>query len=248
MKAKTHQSSSTCDQLISAARDLSAAVARLRFGQPVSHVYNPLEYAWAPHEQYLRRYGDSHKRVVFLGMNPGPFGMAQNGVPFGDGAMVRDWLGIKAPIGKPRHEHPRRPIEGFALTRSEVSGQRLWGAVAKHFGTPERFFKKHFVGNYCPLCFLEQSGRNRTPDKLAATERAALYAACDDHLRRVAATLQPEWVIGIGRFAEQRATAALAGVDVKIASVLHPSPASPAANQGWAETVQRQLGALGLCR
>ena len=36
------------------------------------------------------------KRVVFLGMNPGPFGMAQVGVPFGEVAAVRDWLRIDA--------------------------------------------------------------------------------------------------------------------------------------------------------
>lgn len=243
----THQPSRPADQLVAAAQALSVAVGKLRFGSPVSHVYNPLEYAWAPHEQYLRRYGGSRKRVLFVGMNPGPFGMAQNGVPFGDGAMVRGWLGIDAPIGKPRVEHPRRPIEGLALKRGEVSGQRLWGAVAEHFETPARFFEKHFVGNYCPLCFLEASGRNCTPDKLASDEREALYAVCDEHLRRVVGALQPAWVIGIGRFAESRARVALADVDVAIGSVLHPSPASPVANQGWSTAVRRQLTELGLC-
>ncbi|MBN2357913.1 MAG: single-stranded DNA-binding protein [Deltaproteobacteria bacterium] len=243
----TTRKQSIADQLVAAARDLSLTMTELRFGPPVSFVYNPLDYAWAPHEQYLRRYGNSRKRVVFLGMNPGPFGMAQNGVPFGDGGMARGWLAIDAPIGRPGREHPKRPIAGFDLARGEVSGQRLWGAVADHFGAPARFFEKHFVANYCPLCFLEQSGRNRTPDRLASDERAALYAVCDRHLRRVVDALRPEWVIGIGRFAEQRARAALDGVEVEIAGVLHPSPASPAANRGWADTVRRQLAALGLC-
>ena len=134
-------------------------------------VYDPLDYARRAHAAYLDAYAGSRKRVVFLGMNPGPFGMAQTGVPFGDVAQVRDFLGIEAPVGRPASEHPKRPVQGFACARSEVSGTRLWGAIAAQFGTPARFFADHFVANYCPLLFLEASGRNRTPDKLPAAER-----------------------------------------------------------------------------
>ncbi|MCL1859942.1 MAG: single-stranded DNA-binding protein, partial [Proteobacteria bacterium] len=79
----------TAAALIAAARELSATLGKMRFAPPVTHVYNPLDYAWNVHERYLRRYGDGRKRVVFLGMNPGPFGMAQTGVPFGEVAAVR---------------------------------------------------------------------------------------------------------------------------------------------------------------
>jgi len=48
----------------------------------VSHVYNPLEYAMAPHRQYVTTYCTTAKDVLFLGINPGPFGMAQTGVMF----------------------------------------------------------------------------------------------------------------------------------------------------------------------
>ena len=65
------------EALISPARTLAVAAARLKFGPPVTCVYNPLAYAWRAHEQYLRAYGAPPKRVVFLGMNPGPFGMVQ---------------------------------------------------------------------------------------------------------------------------------------------------------------------------
>ena len=65
-------------------RALARDVQTLDFSGPVTHVYNPLEYARAPHEAYLERWGRGPKRVVLLGMNPGPFGMAQTGVPFGD--------------------------------------------------------------------------------------------------------------------------------------------------------------------
>lgn len=181
-------------------------------------------------------------------MNPGPFGMAQTGVPFGEVASVRDWMGILEPIGRPQREHPARPIEGFACRRAEVSGARLWGTVAARFAEPEAFFRDHFVANYCPLVFMESSGRNRTPDKLAPAERDALYAACDVHLERVVDALEPDWLIGIGGFAEDRARAALASRDLRIGRILHPSPASPLANRDWAGTAQRELRMLGVCR
>lgn len=235
------------DTLQAAARALSDEVSPLRFDAPVTHVYNPLAYAWGLHEEYLRRYGQGPKRAVFLGMNPGPWGMAQTGVPFGEVAMVRDWLKLSAPIEKPALEHPKRPVTGLACTRSEVSGKRLWGAIARHFETPERFFERYFVANYCPLSFMEAGGTNRTPDKLPASEREPLYAACDQHLRRLVTILEPEWVIGIGGFAEDRARHALAGMGVKTGRILHPSPASPAANKGWEEAVAKELTAMGLC-
>ena len=230
-----------------AARDLCRDVSELRFAAPVTHVYNPVEYAARAHHAYIRRYADSPKRVLFLGMNPGPFGMVQTGVPFGEVSFVRDWLGIEATVGKPALEHPKRPVLGFSCTRGEVSGARLWGAIAEHFGEAENFFADHYVANYCPLAFLESSGRNRTPDKLRAQEREPLYAACDRHLRRVVRALDPEWVIGIGAFARERAERLLAGQGVHTASVLHPSPANPRANRGWSELVHAELRELGLC-
>ena len=237
--------SARSDALVAAARRLSSALAPMQFAPPVSHVYNPLEYAWAPHEAYLRRYGEGRRRIVFLGMNPGPFGMVQTGVPFGEIEAVRGWMGIEAPVERPVGENPKRPIEGFACARSEVSGRRLWGLFAQRFGSPEAFFADHFVANYCPLAFFDH-GRNLTPDKLPVHETAPLEAACDAHLREMVAVLEPEWLVGVGGFAEARAREALAGTGVRIARVLHPSPASPAANRGWAEAAEKQLRAQGI--
>lgn len=234
----------SAEPLLAAAQALSAQIGSLRFGAPVSHVYNPLDYAWAPHAEYLRRYGEGRKRVVFVGMNPGPFGMAQTGVPFGEVAAVRDWMGIEAPVGKPAVENPKRPVEGFACQRSEVSGRRLWGLFAERFGTAEAFFAGHFVANWCPLAFFDH-GRNLTPDKLPAAEIGELNAACDAHLAAVVDALEPEWVVGVGGFAEARARLAF-GDAVRIGRILHPSPASPAANRGWAEAATRQLIELGV--
>ncbi|HUQ52617.1 MAG TPA: uracil-DNA glycosylase family protein [Gammaproteobacteria bacterium] len=232
--------------LVDVSRALSKRVGSLRFAEPVCCVYNPLDYARAPHELYLSRYGSEPKEVLLLGMNPGPFGMAQTGVPFGDVTLVREWLGIVAPVDKPRDEHPKRPVLGFECRRAEVSGTRLWGWARDRFGTPQRFFERFFVANYCPLAFMESSGANRTPDKLPAAEQQALLAVCDEALREVVRALQPRLVIGIGGFAERRVRAALGAANVAIGTILHPSPASPLANRGWAPTVERQLRELGV--
>jgi single-strand selective monofunctional uracil DNA glycosylase len=190
--------------LAGVAESLSRRLARLRFAPPVAYVYDPTVYARATNRAYLERYGAGEKEVVFFGMNPGPFGMTQTGVPFGAVSMVRDFLGIEGPVGRPKREHPKRPVEGFACARQEVSGMRLWSFVRERFGTAESFFARCFIANYCPLLFLEEGGRNRTPVQLPAREREPLLAACDDSLRAQIAILQPRLVIGIGRFAEER--------------------------------------------
>ena len=236
--------------LIRIARRLRDECAALAFAAPVTHVYNPLAHAWRAHRRYLQRYGGRYsgrgERVLLLGMNPGPFGMVQSGVPFGDVALVRDWLRIEERVERPPCEHPKRPVLGFACPRGEVSGQRLWGWARDVFARPEAFFARFFVWNYCPLAFMEGSGRNRTPDKLPAAERAPLYAACDAALVRLVRHLEPTHVVGVGRFAFDRAAGALDGAGVTLGWGPHPSPASPAANRGWARQFERALDQLGI--
>lgn len=232
--------------LVAVTRRLSKRIEEMRFQAPVAYVYNPLVYAREPHELYLRRYGEATGRVLLMGMNPGPFGMAQTGVPFGDVAMVRDFLGIQARVGKPAREHPARPVTGFLCERSEVSGTRLWGWARDRFGQAERFFERFFVVNYCPLVFMEEGGRNRTPDKLPAPERQRLLEACDEALRQKVQLLRPTHVVGVGGFAESRAAEALADLRIPVGCILHPSPASPAANKDWAGQIERQLRGMGI--
>jgi single-strand selective monofunctional uracil DNA glycosylase len=238
---------SSSQRLIAAARELSAEADKLKFAAPVTHVYNPLDYAREAHELFLKKFGDGRKRVIFLGMNPGPFGMAQTGVPFGEIAAVRDWLGISAKVKRPVPEHPKRPVRGFDCPRSEVSGRRLWKLFAERFGRPEKFFKDHFVVNFCPLAFLSETGSNVTPDKISKSERARLEQICDAHLRRVIEILQPEWIVGVGAFARQRGEMAAEGTSRRVGQILHPSPASPKANrQDWGKTATEELIALGV--
>jgi single-strand selective monofunctional uracil DNA glycosylase len=232
--------------LVRISRRLARDVEGLRFSSPVRTVYNPLVYARRPHEAYLRRFGQGRKEILLLGMNPGPFGMAQTGVPFGDVVSVREWLGIEEDVEIPPEEHPKRRIEGFACPRREVSGTRLWSWARERFGKPEAFFARFFVWNYCPLAFLEEGGRNCTPNRLRKAEGAPLYEASDRALRGVVGALGVGRVVGIGAFAEGRAAKALRGTDVAIGRILHPSPASPRANKGWARQAERELEDLGI--
>ena len=240
--------SDIADRLVAAARKLARAVGRLRFSAPVAHVYNPLDYAWAGQEAYVRRFGATRKRVLFLGMNPGPHGMMQTGVPFGEIAAVRDWMGISADVRQPKDCHPKLPVNGFAHKRSEVSGRRLWGLFAERFGAAGDFFAEHYVANYCPLGFLSSTGANLTPDKLRAAEAGPLFEVCDEHLREAAAALRPEWVVGVGGFAAERATEVLGESSVRFGRILHPSPANPAAQVDWGGTATKQLWELGVWR
>ncbi len=237
----------TARAVIDAGRALAAAVDVLRFAPPVAYVYDPLVYARAPYEQLVARYVDGPRALLLVGMNPGPFGMAQTGVPFGEVRLVREWMGIEAPVGKPPREHTKRPIEGFACTRSEVSGARLWGAIAERFPNARDFFAARFVANYCPLVFMDDGGKNLTPDKLPKGERTALEAACDAHLDALVVALKPTTVLGIGAFAAKRCERVV-GARARVGALPHPSPASPAANAGWAALARRALDEQGVER
>lgn len=239
---------SVANDLLNATAKLVADLKGLSFADPVSHVYNPLEYASLPHARYVNRFGNSKKRVLFLGMNPGPWGMAQTGVPFGEIAMVREWMGISEPVSRPDPEHLKRPIVGFDCEKSEVSGRRLWGLFSEQYPDAGNFFEKHYVVNYCPLVWMESSGRNRTPDKLPAAEMEPVSAACDAYLAAHLMALQPEILVGVGGFAEAclQRVAESTGSTAKVGRILHPSPASPAANRDWSGTAARQLRELGI--
>jgi len=231
--------------IIEIASALSRELARLAPPPPVTHVYNPLDYAAEPYRLYLERFAGSPE-VILVGMNPGPWGMAQTGVPFGDVGFVRDWLGITAAVGRPAIEHPKRPVQGFACQRKEGSGRRLWGWAQERFVTPDRFFGQFFVVNYCPLIYYLEEGTNLTPDKLPVAARRELFALCDKALRETVETLEPRFVLGVGRFAEQRVAASVAGLGVTVGGVPHPSPASPQANRGWAAQMEASLARLGI--
>lgn len=225
---------------------LNNQLALLSFSAPVTVVYNPLTYAWRPYRVYLERFARYKAPTVLLGMNPGPWGMAQTGIPFGEVHLVRNWLGIHEAIDQPETVHPMRPVLGFACQRREVSGKRLWGWAQWRFRKPEHFFKHFFVANYCPLIFMSELGTNITPDKLPRQEKEPLQALCDEALRQLLLYLKPKRVIGVGHYAKSRACAALKSLPLDIAGITHPSPANPRANSNWAGLIEQELSDLGL--
>ncbi|MEP4077542.1 uracil-DNA glycosylase family protein [Haloferula sp.] len=233
--------------LIEAARGQADRLRPLSFSK-AAYVYLPTDYARIPHEKYLRRFGKGRKRVLMLGMNPGPYGMAQTGVPFGEIPAVRDWMGITGKVETPDPEHPKRPVSGFKCERSEVSGRRLWGLFAEKYPDADDFFAEHFVANYCPLVWMSETGANITPDKLPKEEMVPVEEACQEHLDKVIATLKPEFLIGVGAYAEGKLKEAAEriGYEANLGKILHPSPASPAANRGWAEAAEKQLLDMGV--
>lgn len=212
------------------------------------YIYNPLDYAWQMHEAYLRRYLAEPVKTVLLGMNPGPFGMAQNGVPFGEVHAVRDFLHLDMPIGKPLSEHLKRPVLGMQIQRSEVSGKRLWGLLQGYYKTADAMIGQMGVINYCPLVFIDRksTAKNITPDKLPKTEQLALQTICNSYLLDVIDILNPTYLIGVGLYATQKLESVLQNrADFTIGRIIHPSGGNPQANSGWNEkttAVFRELG------
>jgi len=172
-------------------------------------VYNPIDYASEPHRKFLRKYLKMSKSVLFLGMNPGPWGMMQTGVPFGEVTIVREWLEVRGEVSQPSEEHPKRPVEGFACARREVSGERLWGLFKDLCRSPDVFFRRCFVYNHCPLGYLAESGKNVTPVEFEAADRRRVEERCDEALRQIAALLHVEVVVGLGRYAAKAAQRAI---------------------------------------
>ncbi|MCY2974613.1 MAG: single-stranded DNA-binding protein [Planctomycetota bacterium] len=249
MKSKKPLSNVYSKRLLDLAKELSSQLKAIDFSSVAFCVYDPLQYAFEPHAEYLKKYVHGPVRVLYLGMNPGPWGMVQTGIPFGEVAAVRDWLQIESSAVQPSYVHPKRPIQGLQCTRSEVSGKRLWGLFRDRYGDAKSFFKDQFVGNYCPLAFMDEQARNLTPDKFPIALRTQLESICDQHLKEVIATLKPEFLIGIGAFAEacgMRALPTELKDKTKVLRVLHPSPASPAANRDWSGSVTKTLVDAGV--
>ena len=110
----------TVEALIAAAQTLSTkcdqAIKKIEENSEVDHATNPLDYAWPHHVQYLEQWGGLGARVLLLGMNPGPWCMAQTGVPFGATDVAQQFLGIEPrALLTPPNAHPKRPIEWMAL-------------------------------------------------------------------------------------------------------------------------------------
>ena len=174
--------------------------------------------------------------------------MVQTGIPFGEINTVKNYLKISGEIKSPATENPVLLVKGYAATRSEVSGKRLWGMISETFPRAEDFFANNLIFNYCPLFFSTISAGKRTnltPDKINKTDRDALYSICDDFIITAARLLTPQFIIGIGGFAQQRLTKIFSGQSYQIESILHPSPLNAQANKDFNGLARKKLYELG---
>ncbi|XP_073393183.1 uncharacterized protein [Physcomitrium patens] len=239
-----------CEALLKVMDDMASALDPLSFNSSVAFVYNPLHYARKPHEEYVRKYVSylNHRgqgsRVLACGYEPRSFWNG-SGVPFGDSVLVREFLHISSEVDPPEIMHPKRPIIGLNCPRREVSGQRLWGWAQARFGTASAFLDQFWIHNYCPLLFMESSGKNRTPDKLSKAERASIADVCNVALRAVIDMTKPRLIVGIGKYAGERIKQC-APPGIQVGDILHPSPANPKANKDWDKQIEAQLRALGV--
>lgn len=232
--------------LVSLAAELSTSLGKVAGTLSADYVYDPSDYAKEPHDDYLRKYASGAKRVMLLGMNPGPWGMAQTGVPFGAVSQVRDWLNVGGKINEPEVFHPKRPVLGWDCPREEVSGRRLWDLLGSIYGTAKKMVDELVVVNYCPLLLLEgDEGKCRNLPLDKARGAARLLDVCDAHLAEVLKVVRPEVAIGVGAWAEGRLRL-VAGANVNVDRMLHPSPASPMANRCFPQAARQVLARHGV--
>ena len=234
--------------LIKASRRLVQQCALIEFPEDINLIYNPLEYAAAPYEEYLTKFAATPKKNIFIGINPGPWGMVQTGIPFGEVNAVKNYLKIKKAPQTPMTMNPVLPILGQSCSRAEVSGKRLWGLIAATFPQADDFFAENLVFNYCPLFFSRVVGPKRenvTPDKLPREIRTQLYAPCDEFLIQTAKLLRPKFLIGVGGFAHKRLTEIFPDSNYIIDSITHPSPLNARANKNFFGLAGDKLRALG---
>ena len=241
----------TVEQLIENADELRKAANEIipkliKESSKIEYAYNPLDYAWNPHSEYIRRHGGMGAKILIVGMNPG-HGMGNTGIPFGCPKMVREILEITGfDVGSPTITHPKRPIIGLEHPKPEVSGTRIWGTLSQIYGPRNAAASEVFIVNHCPLWMFNEKGTNITPDKLRGSTADTLRNVCDEHLREVADILDSNVVIGVGRYAQRRVEAIFQDSKIEVRNVPHPSPANPFANRNggadWREAFRSVLG------
>ncbi|KAJ2944781.1 hypothetical protein O0L34_g1671 [Tuta absoluta] len=231
--------------------ELNISLDHLILPSTVKCVYNPTIYARRTFEMYIKKYCNTKKSVMYFGMNPGPWGMSQTGVPFGEIGSVRDWLGIEGPVDKPPHEIPARPVKGFDCTRTEVSGKRFWGLFKDICRTPEKFFETSFIYNYMPVQWMKSNGCNLTPGDFKTSEMEELFNICDPVFIKVLELYEVRTVVAIGKFCETRAQKAtqkyLSGSSIEVLYLPHPSPRA-VNNNNWNQKAMDILKKLDLMK
>lgn len=226
--------------------------------KPIAGVLNSHQYAFCPFGEYCNMFAPAGQQplALFVGMNPGPYGTAQNGIPFGCSSFVNNWMGItqgtagsaavkgtELKEGIDGHGFEYCPaVLGLRCKKEEVSGKRLWGWAQSVVGggKAEAFFRHAFVYTYCPLAFFA-GGANVPLADLPVAERRTIEEHCDQALLALVLEMKPVYVIGVGNYAYSKAEKAVTKAAVESCSphsmvalkVAHPSPASPGAAAFW---------------
>jgi len=91
---------------------------------------------------------------------------------------------------------------------------------------------------------MEESGSNKTPDKLSPLLKNDIFDPCDKCLRDLVTITGVKKVIGVGKFARKRIEKSVGDI-CEVGDILHPSPASPKANKNWTGEIEKQLTDLG---
>ncbi|CAH0594158.1 unnamed protein product [Chrysodeixis includens] len=231
------------DDFLHLADELNLSLEQYKIPPKVQNVYNPTIYARHTFEMYIRKYCNTKKKIVYFGMNPGPWGMSQTGVPFGEITSIRDWLGISGPVEQPPSQNANRPVLGFNCTRTEISGKRFWGLFKTLCGTPEKFFESSFVYNYLPQQWMTSNGCNLTPAEFKKSEVEELYNICDPIFSKILQLYKVEIIVAIGKFCETRAKEVLKRHSLPSIQILylpHPSPRA-VNNKNWDQTATEFL-------
>jgi len=193
-------------------------------------VINPLEYLWLQYGYYTSCYHNQYPRAMIIGMNPGPKGMSQTGIPFGSPNIIPSILPNKSLFNEIRDNEgspvssPHRRITGPSNTTVEVSGNRLWSALIKRYGDFKSITSEIFVDNICPLLFLcgKNGSKNLTPDKLTPSPaKIILIRLCTERLQKIYQCLgEPSNIVALGRWSHKFLEKMFP--KVRVTYILHP--------------------------
>jgi Uracil DNA glycosylase superfamily. len=195
---------------------------------------NVFSYAIDPFLEYLEKAERGSVRTLYLGMNPGPYGMYRTGIPFCDFVTKREFLKITASVDETFIDVDAVRGEKPDEKRREVSGMRLWGLFESVYHSPERFFSSSLVLSYSPLIFFRSEGRraNIALSDVKSLDRKRIEKVSDEFLKRYIKELKCDTLVGIGDYAHRALVRCSDGE--RLLKIAHPSPANPAANGDWA--------------
>jgi len=249
--------SPTFVHVVNATRLLSARLEPVRAALPAAGLkavaaIDPTSYAFGNYTRFMQLAASGPRLALFVGMNPGPHGMAQTGIPFGDVDTARVLLGGADTIdplpGLRAASGAAWDCKGLAYHRGEQSGMRLWSALSQLCGSPQAALERCCIVNYCPLYMVGPELENITPSDLPRRHdiTRALEAACDEHLRQLVLGLEVKTVLSFGSYAHASARRALSGFPVDFYTTPHPSPRRGSAAEWIASALPLLAGVLGV--